>query len=90
PWLSMLPRAISASRATPPQANGFRPVTMLWVWAILIFCFFSVSHSKLISYVLPIAPAVAMLIGLGLAGMTRESLRKHLIVSVVFFVATIV
>jgi len=90
PWLSMLPRAISASRATPRQANGFRPVTMLWVWAILIFCFFSASHSKLISYVLPIAPAVAMLIGLGLAGMTRESLRKHLIVSVVFFVATIV
>lgn len=90
PWLSMIPRTISASRAVPRQANGFRPVLMITVWTVFIFCFFSISHSKLISYVLPIAPSIALLFGLGLAGMSRESLRKHLIVSAVLFVATIV
>jgi 4-amino-4-deoxy-L-arabinose transferase-like glycosyltransferase len=43
--------------------RGFQPKKMLLVWAAFIFFFFSISSSKLPSYILPIFPAVALLIG---------------------------
>ncbi len=38
----------------------------LWIWAFLVFAFFSVSKSKLIPYVLPIWPALSVLLALGI------------------------
>ncbi len=38
----------------------------LWIWAILVFAFFSASKSKLIPYVLPIWPALSVLLALGI------------------------
>jgi len=38
----------------------------LWIWATLVFAFFSVSKSKLIPYVLPIWPALSVLLALGI------------------------
>ena len=38
----------------------------LWIWSILVFVFFSASRSKLIPYVLPIWPALAVLLALGI------------------------
>jgi 4-amino-4-deoxy-L-arabinose transferase-like glycosyltransferase len=38
----------------------------LWIYALLVFVFFSVSRSKLIPYVLPIWPALAVLLALGI------------------------
>lgn len=51
---------------------------LLWAGVIVIFRFFSLSRSKRISYVLPLAPAVARRIGRGAAKLTRETLRRHL------------
>ncbi|MBP0597006.1 glycosyltransferase family 39 protein [Herbaspirillum sp. LeCh32-8] len=44
--------------------NGgrFQPKKMLLIWAAFIFVFFSISDSKLPSYILPIFPALALLI----------------------------
>ena len=41
-------------------------------WAVFIFAFFSASQSKLPAYILPIFPAVAMLIGRAIAVRLRE------------------
>jgi len=38
----------------------------LWTFSALVFAFFSISRSKLIPYVLPIWPALAVLLGLGI------------------------
>jgi 4-amino-4-deoxy-L-arabinose transferase-like glycosyltransferase len=38
----------------------------LWIWAVLVFAFFSASQSKLIPYVLPIWPALSVLLALGI------------------------
>ena len=38
----------------------------LWIWALLVFAFFSASKSKLIPYVLPIWPALSVLLALGI------------------------
>ncbi len=43
--------------------NGFKPKRFLLIWAVFIFVFFSLSDSKLPSYILPIFPALALLIG---------------------------
>ena len=38
----------------------------LWIWSVLVFLFFSASRSKLIPYVLPIWPALSVLLALGI------------------------
>ncbi|MCS6762720.1 MAG: glycosyltransferase family 39 protein [Candidatus Protistobacter heckmanni] len=83
PWLAQLvPAACRACRewlgkdaqaGAPGEprpgvwANGLRPRLMLALWAGLIFAFFSVSHSKLSGYIVPIFPALALLAGDALA-----------------------
>lgn len=78
PWLSVSVQSLRHALATPRQPNGFAPVTLLLVWSAFIFVFFSASHSKLISYTLPVAPALALVIGLYLPLMKREQWRRHL------------
>ncbi len=60
PWLGVLPQSLWHARREPVQ--GFQPKKLLLVWAVFIFFFFSISGSKLPSYILPIFPALALLI----------------------------
>jgi 4-amino-4-deoxy-L-arabinose transferase-like glycosyltransferase len=60
PWLGLLPQSLWNARREP--AHGFQPRKMLLIWAVFIFVFFSISDSKLPSYILPIFPALALLI----------------------------
>ena len=46
--------------------NGFRPLWLCAVWAMMVFLFFSKSQSKLPGYIMPIFPALALLAGLAL------------------------
>lgn len=69
PWLTVT----LASLARPSfawwnkQAGGFDPERFLWVFALVIFVFFSAGHSKLPAYILPMFPALAILAGRRLA-----------------------
>ena len=47
-----------------PAIQLFRPGLMLVIWSAFIFFFFSYSSSKLPSYILPIFPALALLVAL--------------------------
>jgi 4-amino-4-deoxy-L-arabinose transferase-like glycosyltransferase len=86
PWLSIGWQSLRHAARLPRQPNGFAPATMLLVWSGFIFLFFSVSHSKLISYVLPIAPALALMLGMYLPALTRDKLRRHWIGYALFLV----
>ena len=90
PWLSVSVQSIRHALRLPRQPNGFSPVTMMLVWTVFIFLFFSASHSKLLSYTLPIAPALALLIGLYLPLVTPAMLRRHLAGYAVFLVVAAV
>ena len=79
PWLSIAVQSLRHAARAPREANGFRPAMLLFVWSAFIFVFFSVSHSKLVSYVLPIAPAVALILGAYLPHVSREAWRRHLL-----------
>jgi len=46
------------------------------VWAGFVFLFFSASHSKLVTYILPLFPALAVLLGTRLAAMWQGRKRQ--------------
>ncbi|MGE0072125.1 MAG: glycosyltransferase family 39 protein [Thiomonas sp.] len=71
PWLGSLVPALWSSVAQPALRGAafgtsagrkLHAHALLLIWAVFIFTFFSVSKSKLPSYILPIFPAVALLI----------------------------
>jgi 4-amino-4-deoxy-L-arabinose transferase-like glycosyltransferase len=74
PWLfSSLNGLIKPPFSWRAEAGKFEASRLLWVYAIFVFFFFSISHSKLQGYILPMFPALALLVG------ENMSKRKHLI-----------
>lgn len=71
PWLGLLPQSLAA--ALRPDTTVFRPRLLLLSWAGFIFFFFSYSSSKLPGYILPIFPALALLIALYLETASQRS-----------------
>jgi 4-amino-4-deoxy-L-arabinose transferase-like glycosyltransferase len=76
PWSAMLGHAgMHAWRADAPSPR-FKPRRFLLFYAGSIFVFFSVSHSKLPSYILPLFPALALLVGDWLARVRGRTLAR--------------
>ena len=69
PWLSIAPWTWRASWRAAPAANGFRWQAFCLAWAAFVFVFFSLSGSKLPSYILPLFPALMLPFGAALATM---------------------
>ena len=77
PWLSIA--AVALGRAVRvPMRDGFSPERLLIAWIGVVFLFFSASGSKLPSYILPVFPAIALLVGAQLARITRAPWIRHL------------
>jgi 4-amino-4-deoxy-L-arabinose transferase-like glycosyltransferase len=71
PWLGVLVQSLVQAGKRAPGV--FRPRLMLLVWVVFIIAFFTKSHSKLPGYILPVFPAVALLIACHLEDATRRS-----------------
>ena len=41
--------------------------SLLWIWVAVITVFFSIPHSKLLGYIIPVVPALAILFALGIS-----------------------
>jgi 4-amino-4-deoxy-L-arabinose transferase-like glycosyltransferase len=61
PWTVFLPTAVRRARAA--QGEEREVTDFLLLWAGLIFIFFSFSGSKLVPYILPTVPPLALLLG---------------------------
>jgi 4-amino-4-deoxy-L-arabinose transferase-like glycosyltransferase len=72
PWLGVLVQSLCAARKR--EAGRFQPRLLLLIWVVFIIAFFSKSSSKLPGYILPVFPAVALLVGHYLAGAGRRML----------------
>ena len=70
-WAWTLPRSW---RAAPVATNGFSWERFCVVWAAFVFVFFSVSGSKLPSYILPMFPALALILGFELTRLSARAL----------------
>jgi len=70
PWLGVFVQSLltgtreehSGSSFSSLSSGKFQPRKMLLIWSVFIFVFFSISSSKLPSYILPIFPTLALLI----------------------------
>lgn len=93
PWtLLMLDAMLRTWRGSAGQARRFSPERFLLVWALFIYVFFSISNSKLAPYVLPMFPALALLMGKQLAEMSARRIFWLLLpgVPIVFILAGVV
>src|SRR5262245_22324068 len=70
--LAVLPAWARAARGL--RSASFSPELFLGLWALVVFCFFSLSGSKLPPYILPMFPALAALTGAYLADKPRKGL----------------
>ena len=78
PWILTLFDAMIAA-VKRKRSLDFDATLFLLLWSGFIFVFFSASGSKLPSYILPIFPALALLIGARLAEMRGRTLALQLI-----------
>ena len=61
PWTAIMLQSIWNSLTKGRQ--DFNALLFLNIWAIVIFVFFSISQTKLVSYILPMYPPLAMIVG---------------------------
>ena len=61
PWTALLAQAVYAALAKRSEQS--RELLFLSIWAAFIFIFFSLSSTKLVTYILPMYPAAALLVG---------------------------
>jgi 4-amino-4-deoxy-L-arabinose transferase-like glycosyltransferase len=73
PWVLVVPAAWAGALRRP--GPGFSAPLFLALWALVVFVFFSASHSKLPGYILPLVPALAVL---GAAFVARTGARRLL------------
>jgi 4-amino-4-deoxy-L-arabinose transferase-like glycosyltransferase len=62
PWTLSALRSLVGSWRRPAPGAAFSPVLFLWIWIVFTGVFFSLSDSKLMTYLLPAMPALAMLV----------------------------
>jgi len=81
PWIVALVPALV--RAWPRSTvTGFDPRRFLFVWCAVVFVFFSASSSKLLPYILPLFPALSLLVGDYLRTASRGVLVAQAVVAV--------
>jgi 4-amino-4-deoxy-L-arabinose transferase-like glycosyltransferase len=61
PWTAVMVQAVWASMTQ--SRNHFKPLLFLLIWTLFIFIFFSISRTKLVSYILPMYPPLAIIVG---------------------------
>lgn len=78
PWLTLaFDTLVRAWKQESGSTGKFRPQRFLFVWAVFIYFFFSISSSKLPSYILPVFPALALLMGYRLTQIDRRTFLRQ-------------
>lgn len=76
PWTLSVPGALLAARrrnqAERAEPISPRPTLFLMLWCGLVFAFFLVSQTKLVTYIFPLFPAMAVLVGVWIAEGTEK------------------
>jgi len=84
PWLPQAARALIPTRGNRMRTARFDAPRMLWIWCVFVLVFFSFSDAKLIPYILPVVPALALLCASNEAADSRQSLMAGALLSLAF------
>lgn len=87
PWTLLVPWSRTGWHS---MFNGHAAQKLVLVWVAVVFVFFSISHSQLPFYILPLFPAAALLLGQAAAALPPEALARRLrIVAIVALIGAI-
>jgi 4-amino-4-deoxy-L-arabinose transferase-like glycosyltransferase len=73
--------SIGSKSRSDKGLKAWRPKLLLALWVLVIFAFFSASSSKLAGYIVPLFPALALLVGLALASSTLRLWRYSVLIT---------
>jgi 4-amino-4-deoxy-L-arabinose transferase-like glycosyltransferase len=82
PWTLPALRAVATRWRRRVAPGCFDPLVFLWVWVVFVLVFFSLSDSKLVPYVLPAMPALALLVAASPAESIARDLRRTALLTV--------
>ena len=88
PWTTFLPRLFFT--AWKKTSESFQTQRFILLWCIFIFAFFSKSSSKLPSYILPMFPALSLLLGQLLAQTEVKKIARHFVLPALFWLAVLI
>jgi 4-amino-4-deoxy-L-arabinose transferase-like glycosyltransferase len=71
----------------PAQSQHARWVALCWIWVIAILVFFSIPHSKLMGYALPVMPPLAVLAAWGWQSFWQQRRGGHVAFAVLVVLA---
>jgi len=81
PFSTLLPAIGADAWRRGRQGESEGATWMLALWAVFVLVFFSASQSKLIPYILPMLPALAVLGGRTLAALPAARVNRHLLLA---------
>ena len=89
PWTLILWQSLSsaASGGWRNMRGGNAKALYLCIWAAFVLLFFSISKSKLVPYIVPIFPALAVLVGAYLSKLWKDPVRSKLKPTVLLYAA---
>jgi 4-amino-4-deoxy-L-arabinose transferase-like glycosyltransferase len=87
PWLPQAARAWVSPFTERAPRGQFDAARLLWIWCVFVLVFFSCSDSKLIPYILPAIPALALLSASREASVARGSLLAGALLSLASCIA---
>ncbi|MEP6885832.1 MAG: phospholipid carrier-dependent glycosyltransferase [Gammaproteobacteria bacterium] len=79
PWVWPALHVLAMGWRRAASAQDFDPKLFLWIWVVFIGVFFSLSDSKLMPYILPLMPALALLI----AARPAQTLKRDFFVTAI-------
>jgi len=82
-------RGVWQSVRAPVQSKEFDPYRFLAVWTAVVLVFFSVSGSKLIPYIVPAYPALAVIGGRYMATATGRWTRNGALIGIALFTVVV-
>ena len=71
PWTGMLFNSLKKS-IMDSSGESFKNLIFMHIWWLFVFLFFSISKTKLVSYIFPLFPPLAVIIGWNIVRMSRE------------------
>ena len=80
PWTLVALRQFNATWRLDAQTTGLQTRRFLMLWIVVVIGFFSLSHSKLPPYIVPVIPMFALVLGDVFTRLPARALRWHLLV----------
>lgn len=74
PWTGLWIKSVKNS-FVDSRVDDMRKLFFPHIWALFVFLFFTVCKTKLVSYILPMFPALAMVVGWNISRMVQK--RRH-------------